>query len=305
MPTAETYYIERGRIEEQVVAGKRLGRHIMLDSRSALYPVQEAEQAQLADRLWTRHIPILDQGDLGSCTGNGETGNLGTTPLWEALPANHPTLDEKEAVVLYSAATKLDPYAGTYPPTDTGSDGTSVSKAAKNAGLISGYLNAATIMAMQTALQTGPVIIGINWYDSFDEPDSNGLITITKNASIRGGHEPMLRGVDLEKQQFFGDNSWSDTWGNKGSFLLSFADMERLLSESGDCTQPLPLTVPTPTPTPTPTPPSPPSPGPDTDPVDQALAAAGISWAYQRHVGQNEKVAKAMQKWLTDHGFTS
>lgn len=303
-PTAETFYIELGRIPEEVVPGKRLGRHIRHDSRSALYPVREVAQAALADKLWTRHIPILDQGDLGSCTGNGETGNLGTSPLFEALPSGYPALDEKEAVALYSAATRIDPYAGTYPPTDTGSDGLSVSKAAKAAGLISGYLNAATLAAMQAALQSGPVIIGINWYDSFDTPDSNGLITISKGASVRGGHEPMLRGVDLEKQQFFGDNSWGASWGDKGSFLLGFADMDRLLSEGGDCTQSLPLTVPAPTPIPTPTP-TPVPPGPDTDPADQTLAAATIEWAFQRHTGANEKAAKAAQAWLKDHGFVS
>jgi hypothetical protein len=302
----DTYYIEVGRIEEQVVPGKRLGRHIRFDSRSALYPVRETAWRELTKQLWTRHIPILDQGDLGSCTGNGETGNLGTTPLWDALPANHPVLDEKEAVKLYSEATKIDPYPGAYPPTDTGSDGLSVCKAAKADGLISGYLNAANVNAIGSALQAGPVVIGINWYDSFDEPDSNGLITISADASVRGGHEPMLRGVDPDNRQFFGDNSWGGSWGNKGSFLIGFDDMDRLLGEGGDCYQPLPLSGPAPTPTPTPTPPTPtPTPNPDADPVDQALAQAAAEWAYQRHVGLNEKVAKATQAWLQDHGFVS
>jgi len=182
-------------IPEQIVPGKRLGRHIRIDSRSAAYPYTAPERA-IAAVLWHRNIPILDQGNLGSCTGNAITGALGCDPDWANLPAGHPVLDEAEAVALYSAATSLDAYPGAYPPDDTGSDGVSACKAAQIAGLLSGYTHCFDFPTMQQALQAGPVIIGINWYSSFDHPSSGGSVSITPDAFVRGGHEIVVRGDD-------------------------------------------------------------------------------------------------------------
>jgi hypothetical protein len=100
--------------------------------------------------------PILDQGALGSCTGNAAAGALGTDPLYNTLPAGHPPLDEDFAVRVYSAATKIDPWPGDYPPDDTGSDGLSAAKACKALGLIPGYLHATSLDGMQAALQDTP-----------------------------------------------------------------------------------------------------------------------------------------------------
>ena len=41
---------------------------------------------------------------------------------------------------IYSDATKIDTAAGSYPPTDTGSDGVSVAAVATKRGLVSGFL---------------------------------------------------------------------------------------------------------------------------------------------------------------------
>ena len=82
MPGYTTY---RNRIEEQVIPGLRLGRHVRHDSRSLLFPWQQSG-TPLQDVLLTRHIALLDQGDVGSCTGNAETGALGTDPLYGTLP---------------------------------------------------------------------------------------------------------------------------------------------------------------------------------------------------------------------------
>lgn len=237
------------RIPEFAVPGKPLGRHVHHDIRSLGFLFHDTWKV-IEDKVWPRHIPILDQGSLGSCTGNAMVGDLGTSPDFEGLPSNHPALDENEAVHLYSEATKLDPYQGTYPPDDTGSDGLSVAKAAKNDGLISGYQHCTTLDSTLQALMNGPVIIGINWYSSFDNPDPDGTIRITSNAYVRGGHEVVLRSVDTVNSKFGGDNSWGPDWGNNGSFKMSYTTFTRLMSEDGDCTVPIPLSQPAPTPSP-------------------------------------------------------
>jgi hypothetical protein len=243
-------------------------------------------------QLWKRNIPILDQGNLGSCTGNAIVGAIGTSPVFDAI-LTRPALDENEAVKLYSAATQLDAYPGQYPPSDTGSDGPSAAKAAQKAGLISGYTHCTDIATMEQALQAGPVIVGVNWYDSFDTPDSSGYVAIGKSASVRGGHEFVVRGIDPVAQRFHADNSWSTSWGVSGSFQFSYATMERLLSEQGDCTVPVPLSAPAPTPTPTPG-------DPDAAFAAVLLAAntLGQAWVDQRHDSYVKKVAVAGRTWI-------
>ena len=299
MPDVQAVRIYARHIPEHVIPGKRLGRHVLTDSRSAAYRHQAPPGRTASAQLWPRHIGILDQGNTGSCTGNAECGALGTGPLWDALPAGHPVLDERFARdVLYHLATQDDPYPGTYPPDDTGSDGISVSKAALGLGLISGYTHCTDIAGMEDALQDGPVAVGVNWYDSFDSPSSDGTVAISPGAQVRGGHEFLVRGTDPAARMFRADNSWGPGWGDAGSFQFSYATMDRLLAEQGDCTVPLPLTVSPPTPTP--------APG-DADAAFAAVLleqnATGQAWVDQRHVHYVAKVAIAGRIWLDAKGL--
>jgi C1A family cysteine protease len=147
-------------------------------------------------------------------------------------------LSETDAITMYSQATKLDPMDGqSYPPTDTGSTGLDVMKAAKNDGYISAYHHALDFPSVCLYVaNVGPAICGINWYDSFDSPDSNGVVKITPNAYVRGGHEPQIQGIDASSRYIRLINSWGPNWGDHGCFQLSFADFERLMNEQGDVT---------------------------------------------------------------------
>ncbi len=188
-------------IQEHPIAGMPLGRHVNHDPRSLNYAVRP-RAATATSRRWNRVTAILDQGQIGSCTGNASDGVLGTGPIHETVVAAKPEWDfgEPGAVEIYSLATTLDPIPGRYPPKDTGSDGLSAAKACVRLGLISGYLHCLSLDAVLTALQTGPLITGVNWYDSFDGPDANGLVSISDDAYVRGGHEFELFGLDMERQ---------------------------------------------------------------------------------------------------------
>ena len=260
-----------------------LGRHVRHDSRNLQYPFPRVRSVSDADVLRTRHIPILDQGDLGSCTGNAAVGALGTSNVFEALPSSHPTLTEPLAVSIYSQGTKLDSTPGTYPPEDTGSDGGSVCKACQQDGYISSYTWAFGLDHVLAALDTSDVLFGIEWFDSFDQPDSSGLIKISPNASVRGGHEILCRGKSQSRQLVFCDNSWGAGWGLHGSFSIGYGDLETLLANQGDAVVPTPLNIPAPDPTPVP--PNPPDPA-DPDAAywsDPRLAA----WSKHHHVQEN------------------
>lgn len=296
--SSEAWFTERARTDEIPVPGMPLGRNVCHDSRNRAYPWPLRPARALTSQLWARHIPILDQGSTGSCTGNEETGALGTEPVYSGLPPAHPPLDENLALAIYSAAEVIDG-DGPCPPNDRGSSGPSAAKAARNMGLISGYLHCFSLAGVLDALETGPVGIGCNWYDSMDSPDSSGLVIISPGAQVRGGHEFLCRGKDVTGQLLRFDNSWGTGWGDQGSFTMGYATLERLLGEQGDATVSLPAGQPAPVPVP----PAPPGPGPDTDPADVALAAAVRPWARHRHPGSDEHAAAALKTWLAAKGL--
>jgi hypothetical protein len=209
----------------------RLGRHVHHDPRSRNYP---AAMASSLKSVAHRHYgPILDQGQLGSCTGNALTQALMCAPLHK--PGR--ILTEADAVALYSRATELDPIPGHYPPTDTGSDGLDVCKAAVEKGYLSAYHHAFGLDQALAALVLSPVIIGIDWLTGCDQPDSNGLIRYA--GTVRGGHEVCLNAINVEHKLVRALNSWGDGWGHRGAFYMTFDDLGRALARQGDVTVPV------------------------------------------------------------------
>lgn len=62
----------------------RLGRHVRHDSRSRDYAYPTAGLT-LVSTKHARRIPVLDQGNLGSCTGNAGIGCMGTDPYYSTI----------------------------------------------------------------------------------------------------------------------------------------------------------------------------------------------------------------------------
>jgi hypothetical protein len=242
-----------------------LGRHVNHDPRSLRYAFPEADGAVTYDAVdHQRHVPIFDQGQLGSCTGNAAVGCTGTGDFYSTLTAGELppavgnasrfTWDEDGAIACYEAATVLDPFPGTYPPDDTGSDGNSVAMALKNAGMISGYTHALSYDAAMQALQQQPVIFGLSWFEGMFTPGADGTLPVT--GSLAGGHEVVLSAYDPHTARVRLDNSWGESWGEGGSAWLQLADFKKLLKQDGDVTVFTPITAPAPQPTP-----APPTPG--------------------------------------------
>lgn len=186
--------------------------------------------AVLKTTMHQRNVPIFDQGDLGSCTGNAAVGCISTTPY-----TAHG--DEAMAVAVYSEATHLDNIGGVYPPTDTGSSGLAVMKALKKRGLIKSYTHTFSLSSTLKALVLRPGITGITWLSGCDNPDSTGLVHYS--GYVRGGHEIELIGLDAEKQLVWFANSWGASWGKAGMFCMSFSDYAKALADHGDATFPI------------------------------------------------------------------
>lgn len=269
----------------------RLGRHIEHDEASRRFAFTAEADATLVSVKHERHIPVLDQGSLGSCTGNSGIGALGSGPFYSTLAGTVTDWSEDAAVKLYSEATKVDSGPGEYPPEDTGSSGLAIAKVLKTRGWISGYQHTFSFLDMQAALQKAPVIVGINWYQNFFKPDTFGIISVGAVDKVAGGHEIVADEINMEKQLIGFTNSWGTGWGQYGRFFVPFDLMDRLLKEDGDVTVFTPITQ---------------APPPPTDPVslDKNLWDGVSSWANAKHTGCNKAAAAKVKDWALHKGLT-
>jgi hypothetical protein len=238
-----------------------LGRVKQHDPRSIHYSVPAWPRWAVKAVDWTRRAPIFDQGQLGSCTCNAAAGLVATDAVGYTgassvtLSGNVLPVDETFALQVYSLATQLDEFQGAYPPDDTGSSGIGAAKALVQLGLSSLYQHVFSLEALNTALQRGPVMIGINWYESMFDTDANGVVKVNRRSSLAGGHEFVVSAYLPSSGLYRMDNSWGPGWGIGGSAFFKSADLQWLLSQDGDVTQPV-LTAPVP-PEPVPVPPVP------------------------------------------------
>lgn len=207
----------------------RLGRHVQRDARS-LAPRFAAAMAPAPVTTRHRHYgPVLNQGDLGSCTGNTLCQALNTLPL--RRPGS-PLATEADAVRIYTRGTALDDVPGQMPEEDTGSTGLAVAKAAVEEGLITAYHHAFGLDQVLAALTLNTVMVGSVWTEAMFTPDARGYLHV--EGPEAGGHEYLLTGLEVERRRVRMLNSWSSRWGRHGYAWLSFDSLDTLLRRDGD-----------------------------------------------------------------------
>lgn len=191
-------------------------------------------------KTWSINSSHLDQGNTGTCVGHGWRNFLRCAPVRTSAVA-------PSAFDIYRTAVLLDPWKDNdveakYPDFSSQlQSGTTVragAKAVTSLGKLDTYVWAFSLQpAIEWLLTHGPVVVGVNWYDSMSYTDSKGVVSISPNAKLEGGHCFLLRGANQRTAQVLCTNSWGNAWGKKGDFLLSFKTLERLILEDGEvCT---------------------------------------------------------------------
>lgn len=210
----------------------RLDRVEQFDPRSKQFLIRDLhKKKKFRSYTWSCSLR-LDQGNQGSCVGNGITHELA------ARPAPVKNLDEKFAVQqIYWEAQKIDPWAGgAYPNAFPYYEGTSVLagiKTAKSLGYFKEYRCALTIDDVIMGVgHNGPAVMGTKWFKGMLNTDSEGFIHPI--GKIVGGHCWLLNKVSLSEGYLGGINSWGSSWGENGGFKISFNDLEMLLNNSGE-----------------------------------------------------------------------
>jgi len=218
------------------VPGKPLGRQRLLNWRDVArhLPVREGLELRSVTHAPNVAAP-LDQGELGACTGFAAGGCASTEPYGHRLT-------NAQCIELYKRATQLDPFPGTYPPVDTGSSGWAAMTAACEVGYFDRFAMTAGLTAVLQALQTRPVILGLDWYSTFDDTEPDGRIRLTSSCQLRGGHEIKADEVDVENGLVWVRNSWG-LWGVEhrglwGYGYFTFRDLALLLESGGDACAP-------------------------------------------------------------------
>lgn len=192
----------------------KFGRVHKPDERDKKYRIKRCK-IDRAVRYWPNRVH-LNQGSTPACVGYA----------WAHWLLNAPITQCVNALGIYEIARRFDEYYG------ENYEGTSVRAGAdvlRMLGFVTEYRWAWTLPpVIETLLDKGPIVAGVNWREDMMEPDANGFIHAT-GAAV-GGHAILLNGVNLTEQKIRVHQSWDwcKAW-------ISFADMKRLLSDDGEC----------------------------------------------------------------------
>lgn len=178
--------------------------------------------------LWPDSV-VLDQGQYGTCVGNGWAGWGDTGPVQDAY-------DEKAARAIYYDATVADGSPDNPDAPGGGQQGASVrggAKAMQKRGRLTAYAFTTVLADVSEWLALhGPVVIGIDWTADMFNPDADGLIHAT--GAVQGGHCVVLRQRLDGTKRTLGRNSWGRGWGVGGDFTIGDTDLARLLGNGGE-----------------------------------------------------------------------
>ena len=209
-----------------------LGRNVVHDPQSRGFAFAEAEAPRQDIQLRAYGPRPNPEQAIGCCTGVDAAvkSNIVGNRIKGAV------LGMAYAIKVYSRATQIDPWPGSYPPADTGSSGLAACKAQLEFGDITRYEWIFTGTAgIYAALRAGkPVGVGARWdHNMFDADPATGFIRA--GGGVAGGHQWTVDGYRRRYDAFVGQCWWGH-WGlgGTGRFLIKRAHLDELLADDGD-----------------------------------------------------------------------
>lgn len=186
---------------------------------------------------------ILDQGQLGSCTGNGITGCINflhkaTGELFSRLFVYYNerkaegTVDQDSGANINDGLASVKtqgvcletvwPYDITQFTVEPSAD--AYAQALKD--VVTDFLQVNSLLEVKQCLAAGfPVVFGINVYESFEDSQvaSSGHVPVPQsNEQCVGGHCMKIVGYDEVNRWFIVANSWGTGWGDNGYCYIPY-----------------------------------------------------------------------------------
>jgi len=223
------------------------------------HPEVKALPAKIVDlRTSNFTSPILDQGQLGSCTANASSNALRYLLKKEKLTEWQPSRlyiywfsrllegtvnedsgcyirDVMKAIHTYGACDeKLLPYnINNFRIRPSNSCVRNATPHIKNFRYLSVSNNETSI---KNCIVSGfPIVFGIEIYESFesDTVANTGIVPMPNISTeqMLGGHCVTIYGFDDVKKQYIVMNSWGPRWGDKGFFYLPYDYVTRYGSD--------------------------------------------------------------------------
>ena len=221
------------------------------DARDHMYsaprPILEALPAKVD--LRSRCPPVLDQGELGSCTANA----IASAHRFDQLKQGAPDTFAPSRLFIYYNERVMEHSTSE----DAGAMIRDGIKSIVTDGVcpesmwpyvIAKFANKPTApcykaaldhqaVSYQRLLQTGnqmkgclasgyPFVFGFSVYESFESPAvaKTGAVPLPSSTeSMLGGHAVIAVGYDDAAQRFLAMNSWGAGWGNRGFFTMPYA----------------------------------------------------------------------------------
>lgn len=216
----------------------RLGRQVVHDPRSRrfAFPLTAVDLPTQPFRHRLYNPRTTPRQRVGCCTGVDQMvkcNALGNRRIGVVLGM-------AEAERLYSRASQIDPWPGSWPPEDTGSSGLAACKTALDQGLITRYewlfAGARQVLAALVggAGRKGRCVgVGTWWTSEMFRPDPQTQLVRPTGARV-GGHQWTITGWEPKYKAFEGLCWWGTEFGANGRFRIRFEDLDALLADDGD-----------------------------------------------------------------------
>ena len=218
----------------------------LADQRDYMFsPVVSASSIPASVDLRDKCPPVMDQGQLGSCTAHGSTG----AARYDLISTGKPDFPMSRLQVYYDTRA----LEGTVRSDSGGQIKDAIKVLGKNGAshetlwpyVISRFAKkpnakvyadakqyealsyssvAVDPIALKQALASGkPVVVGFTVYESFESATvaQTGIVPMpAKNEKVLGGHCVYLVGYGQKPGYFTARNSWGTGWGDKGDFYI-------------------------------------------------------------------------------------